>query len=100
MAMNWVEPTIKNKVFELCIECEKDSEVDRLTKRFIELLNLLKLQNIDPVNGGLMEIEEILYSISKLNIESSYRTGLHDGVNLGSELKFLLDIERSLHNLI
>lgn len=86
MVMEWVEPTIKTKVVEMCCVCDTDQEIDRSLKRFIEILNLLKSQNVDPVTGGLLEIEEILYSISKASIEISYRAGLYDGITLSKEL--------------
>lgn len=82
MLMEWLEPSLEksiDKVFDSYIGSDKYNE---LNKKIMDIL--ISKDNNMNIDSKYLELESLLWSISALSVEYSYRAGFGDAMNIYS----------------
>lgn len=76
----WLEPAIKNRIYEITLESSKDREIKESHDAFMRILH--ELNDTHSIGGILFELEELFHNNSITVIDYSYRSGFNDSLKI------------------
>jgi hypothetical protein len=85
MLMEWLEPKVCARIEEITEFCDESSNA--LFYKLSEIVNVIKTQLPVSESKLISDFEIMFVSKTKHYVEISYRSGLRDGIGLGSGIK-------------
>ncbi len=85
MLMDWIEPTLEKRIYEVAIICDEKSA--GLDKEIIEIYNNIKIQLPESFFDITSRLDEVFMMKMLRYVELTYRTAFNDGLSLYADMK-------------
>jgi hypothetical protein len=85
LLMEWLEPKVCNRIEEITEFCDESS--NDLFYKLNEIISIIKAQLPVSERKLISDFEFMFISKTKHYVEISYRSGLRDGIGIGSDIK-------------